>query len=111
MKKKKTSDIFSFPKAGANDLIVFSIYSVIENQEECTFERLVKECFDLFPQLFGFSKYPKWPDARKLDRPLRMLRNRKLISGDPQTCFLLTKAGERIAQDLAKTFHQRKLFK
>ena len=92
-------------------LILFSIYSVTSGREKCDFERLIKECFTLFPEAFSFSEYPKWPDSRKLDRPLRALRQRKLIKGDPETLFFLTKTGQKIAIDIAKTFRQRKLFK
>ena len=91
--------------------IVFSIYSVTSNREKCNFERLIKECFTLFPETFGFSKYPQWPDSLKLDRQLRTLRKRKLIFGDPKTSFSLTKLGKKIAIETAKTFRQRKLFK
>ena len=94
-----------------NNLILFGLYSVIENKEKCTFERLVKECFTLFPKAFGFSQHPQWPDSRKLDRPLRSLRKERLILGDPKTSFSLTKSGKRIAIEIAKTFRQRKLFK
>ena len=92
-------------------LILFSIYSVTSNREKCDFERLIKECFTLFPENFSFSKYPDWPDSRKLDRPLRTLRQRKLIKGDPKTFFTLTKTGQKIAIETAKNFRQRKLFK
>jgi len=92
-------------------LILFSIYSVISNRERCSFERLIKECFSLFPEIFCFSKYYQWPDSRKLDRPLRTLRQRKLIKGDPKNYFSLTKTGQKIAEEIAKTFRQRKLFK
>jgi len=93
------------------DQILFTIYSVTSNREKCNFERLIKECFTLFPETFSFSKYPQWPDARKLDRPLRTLRQRKLIKGDPKTSFSLTKLGKKIAIETTKTFRQRKLFK
>jgi hypothetical protein len=93
------------------DQILFSIYSVTPGREKCDFERLIKECFTLFPEDFSFSKYPKWPDARKLDRPLRALRQRKMIEGDPQTFFSLTKAGQKLAEEISKAFLQRKLFK
>ena len=89
-----------------NNLILFSIYSV---GKECTFERLLKECFILFPQAFSFSKYHQWPDSRKLDRPIRFLRNRKLITGNPKTFFSLTKIGKKLALETAKTLKQRKL--
>lgn len=108
---KKPFDIVSYQKARITDLILFGINSVIENKEKCTFERLIKECFNLFPKAFSFSQYPQWPDSRKLDRPLRTLRKRKLITGDPKTFFSLTKTGKKIALETAKTFRQRKLFK
>lgn len=92
------------------DQILFAIYSVTLNKEKCDFERLIKECFSLFPRVFSFSKYTEWPDARKLDRPLRTLRQRKLLKGDPETFFSLTKNGQKTAVDIAKTFRQRKLF-
>ena len=110
-KKAKSFDEELYQRASINNLILFSINSIIENKEKCTLERLIKECFTLFPQAFSFSKYHQWPDARKLDRPLRTLRKRKLITGNPKTSFSLTKLGKKIAEETAKNFRQRKLFK
>lgn len=98
-----------YKKVSLNDLIVFGIYSVIEKNEKCTFESLIKECFILFPKAFNFSRIKEWPDARKLDRPLRSLRKENKISGTPQTFFSLTKTGGKRAEDLAKIFRQGKL--
>ena len=109
MKKSLIQEISK--QVSVSGLILFSIHSVISNREKCTFERLIKECFTLFPEAFGFLKYPLWPDARKLDRPLRTLRKRKLIKGDPKTFFSLTKTGQKTAEEISKTFYQRKLFK
>ena len=91
------------------DLILFSIYSVISKKEVCTFERLVKECFDLFPKRFSFEENSKWPDSRKLDRSLRSLRKEELIKGSPKISFTLTKKGERIAVEISKSLRQKKL--
>jgi len=110
-KKVKTFDEELYKKVHITDLILFGINSIIENKEKCTFGRLIKECFTLFPENFTFSKYPQWPDSLKLDRQLRTLRKRKLITGDPKTYFSLTKLGKKIAIETAKTFRQRKLFK
>ena len=110
-KRVKTFDQQLYKKAKTIDLILFGINSVIENKEKCTFEKLIKECFTLFPEIFSFSKYPQWPDSRKLDRPLRALRKRELIKGDPKTSFFLTKLGKKIAIETAKSFRQIKLFK
>ena len=93
------------------NLILFGINSVIEKKEKCTFERLIKECFTLFPRAFSFSKYPQWPDSLKLDRQLRALRKRKLITGNPKASFSLTKSGKKITIETAQNFRQRKLFK
>ena len=110
-KKIKTFDEELYKKVRIGDLILFGINSITENKEKCTFEKLIKECFTFFPETFSFSKYSYWPDSRKLDRPLRFLRKRKLITGDPKTYFSLTKLGKKIALETAKTFRQRKLFK
>ncbi len=111
VKKVKTFNHDLYKEVRITDLILFSINSIIENKEKCTFERLIKECFTLFPETFSFLKYPHWPDSLKLDRQLRTLRKRKLIIGNPKTYFSLTKPGKKIAIETAKTFRQRKLFK
>ncbi len=106
---KKINKNLAFDKTSINDLILFNIYSVIVNNEICSFERLLKECFTLFPEVFGFARYPLWPDSRRLDRPLRSLRDGKLIKGDPKTEFFLTKEGKEKAQQIAKILRQGKL--
>ena len=88
----------------ANDqLIAYAILSIKRQRDECTFERLVRECFVLFPKSFGFYRYPEWPDSIKLDRPLRDLRHKRLVSGSNQTKFNLTGLGERYALEIEKS--------
>lgn len=108
-KRINKKDLIFYKKTATNDLILFCIYSVILNNQKCTFERLIKECFSLFPGPFGFSKYPQWPDSRKLDRSLRALRDEKLIKGDPKTVFLLTNEGKKKAEEITRTLKQGKL--
>lgn len=107
--KKISFDEELYKTKSINNLILFGIYSVSEKKEKCTFENLVKECFSLFPKTFSFPKYPKWPDSRKLDRPLRTLRKRKLITGNPKTAFSLTRSGKKLAEEMTKAFRQRKI--
>lgn len=109
MKAKKLIDQELYKKVSLHNLILFSIYSISSKKEKCTYERLVKECFSLFPASFSFSGIKKWPDSRKLDRSLRTLRRQKLLIGDPKAVFSLTKAGRKIAEDVGKTFRQAKL--
>jgi hypothetical protein len=106
MLQKQTEKYLNF---SVNDLILFCIHSVVLNNEQCSFERLIKECFTLFPETLKFPRYPIWPDARKLDRPLRALRKEKLIIGDPKNYFMLTKTGEQKANEVAKILRQGKL--
>ena len=109
MVKKWPIDEVLYRKVSLNNLILFSIYSVTAKKEKCEFERLIKECFTLFPKSFSLLKFPKWPDSRKLDRSLRTLRRNKLLVGDPKTFFKLTNLGKKTAEDTAKAFRQRKL--
>ncbi len=92
-----------------SDLILFSISAIISSNEVCSFDRLIKECFVIFPAVFGFNRYPLWPDARKLDRPLRALRRQGLITGDPKISFLITKTGKEKAEQIQKLLRQGKL--
>lgn len=108
-KKKAAFDEGLYRNLGINQLILFSIYSATSKYKKCTFEMLMKECFTLFPGTFGFSKFPQWPDSRKLDRPLRDLRDKKLIKGDPQTSFSLTGLGEKQVKEVARPLTQKKL--
>ena len=93
-------------KKSLNDLIIFCIYSL---GKKCSFEELVKECFSLFSEFLSFPKIKQWPDSRKLDRPLRILRKRRLITGSPKTSFSLTKLGKKRAEEIVRTFQQGKL--
>lgn len=105
MQSKKTKNL----NFSVNDLILFCIHSVVLDNEKCSFERLVKECFTLFPDTLKFERYPIWPDSRKLDRPLRFLRDAKLIIGGPKSYFILTKQGEKKAAEIEKILRQGKL--
>jgi hypothetical protein len=98
-----------YKNASINDLIIFGIYSLTENGKKCDFEALVGRCFTFFPKAFSFFQYPKWPDSRKLDRPLRALRDAKMITGSPKNLFSLTARGKKKALEIAKIFRQGKL--
>lgn len=90
------------------DLIVFSIYSVIRKKETCTYERLVAESYTQFPKVFSFKRYPQWPDALKFDRPLRTLRNKGLIVGTVRDHFELTEFGRAKAKEIEGFLKGRK---
>ena len=104
MQRKKSTNLNKFDEKvykniQKSHLILFGLYSVVTKKEECTSERLVKECFTIFPKVFGMSRYPKWPDTLKFDRDLRKLREQGLITGYLRISFSLTKFGERLAKE------------
>ena len=93
---------------GIENLIVFVLYS-FSKQGESKFEDLAKNCFSNFPKIFSLKKYPKLLDTRKLDRPLRDLRKKGLVSGNPESFFSLTLKGKKLAEELTKALRQKKL--
>lgn len=109
-KKEKTSAIPKITKISIPDFILLALFT-IGPQKSCKFENLLKECYNLSPETFSFPQISQWPDARKIDRPLRTMRKKGLIKGSPESFFSLTKKGRKIAQELAKILRQKKLFK
>lgn len=93
------------------DLILLAILSLTDGEKECSFEKLLQECYFLSPRTFCFARKQEWPDARKIDRPLRTLRKRGLIKISPDSRFSLTHSGRKAAEETAKTLRQEKLFK
>lgn len=103
-----------YTKIKTQNLIIFGIYSVIKNSETCTFERLVEECFLKFPKVFGFMRYPYWPDSLKFDRTLRTLREKGLIVGGAGGRYSpgeisLTDFGKNIAKETETILSNRKI--
>ena len=107
MKKQFDERIYS--SISLTKLIILAINEIVSNREECAYERVVKECFTLFPRAFCFDSYRDWPDSRRLDRPLRWLRKEKIVVGDPKTSFTLTKLGKEKAIIIEKRLRQKKL--
>lgn len=82
-----------------DDLVVYCVSEVLSAGEECTFERLVCECFTRFPVAFGMKRYPDWPDSARVNKAwLRCRTDKGWIVGSVQEGFKLTNAGERAAR-------------
>ncbi len=95
-------------KISKDNLILFCVFSINEKKEKCSFEKLVKECFSCFPQVFSLGSYP-WPDSRKLDRPLRYLKNKNFLNINFKKEFSLTKKGIKKAEEVINILRQTKL--
>jgi len=96
-----------YQKVKISDLILVSLYSL--QKEKVGFEELAAQCFNAFPKKFELLSFPRWPDTRKLDRPLRSLRLKKMIIGGAGETTSLTSKGRKRAFDLMSLLRQRKL--
>lgn len=95
-------------KISINDLILLGIYLLEKEGKQCDFESLIGRCFKLSPALISFKRN-KWPDSRKIDRPLRSLKKNSLIKTNPELLFSLTKKGAKKSLEIIKILYQGKL--
>jgi len=102
-----------YAKISVQDLMTLGIYSVIQKKETCTFERMVAECFLLFPKIFGIKRYPQWPDTLKFDRATRTLREKGLTMGgiggkQSSGEITLTELGKKVANETEDILNNKK---
>ncbi len=55
----------SYENISVDELVLFAAKCILDSGEECTVERLVYECFTLFPKSFCLPRYPQWPDSTR----------------------------------------------
>ena len=102
MKKATRSRSVRKPSS-IDELLTFAVGEVAAAGEECTFERLVYECYTLFPDAFALNRYPDWPDSARVNKAwLRCRTDRGWITGSVQAGFRLTERGTEIASDVAR---------
>jgi len=81
-------------------LTIFAINEIAQKKEECAYERIVKECFILFPKRFGFQRYPEWPDGSRIKIEVLRCRDQGWITGNEKTGYKITSVGKRVAQEV-----------
>jgi len=77
-------------------LFLRAIYKFLDESDQKTiqWEDVVKSCFEMFPETFGFEKYTEWPDTWKIHNCMWRCRNqRHWIIGDARTGISLTEIG------------------
>lgn len=88
---------------GIDQLVVYATKKIMDGGEECTFERLVYECFTLFPEKFKFKRYPQWPDSARINKAwLRCRTDKGWLAGTVKEGFRVTPSGETIARQTEK---------
>lgn len=92
------------PKSSTSidQLLIYAVWQILQSGEECTFERLVCECFTRFPESFSLKRYPQWPDSDRVNKAwLRCRTDKGWLAGSRQHGFRLTAAGEHVARKVA----------
>jgi hypothetical protein len=97
---KFEADVYSNIPSG--ELLVFSVYYLIERKIEISLENIVFVCFLLFPRKFSLKKYPRWPDSALVGRRWSNARRKKYIVANADFEYRLTTKGLRLLKQVAK---------
>jgi len=92
-------------------LTIFAIHEITNNGEECAYERVVKECFTLFPKRFSFQRYSEWPDGSRIKIEILRCRDNGYVTGNEKNGFQITLLGKRVAQEVLKELQGGKVKK
>jgi len=87
-------------------LTIFAISTIENNGEECAYERVVKECFTLFPKRFSLQRYPEWPDGARIKIEILRCRDNGWVTGNEKNGFQITSLGRRVAEEVLKELQQ-----
>jgi len=111
--KKKSKSPFSedvYQNIDLDSLVTYAVWSIEQKEEACTFERLVEECFKLFPKKFSLFGYPQWPDSARVNKSwLRCRTDKGLIKGTVKTGFRLTPLGDNAVASTAELLQGRRV--
>lgn len=83
-------------------LTIYAINEIVNKGEECAYERVVRECFTLFPKRFSFQRYPEWPDGTRVKIEILRCRDNGWVTGNEKRGFQITLLGRRVAQEVLK---------
>jgi hypothetical protein len=101
MDSKRGFDASDYLNISQDHLVVVSLWFVLEDGKQPSFENLVAEAFLSFPARFQLEGYPDWPNAHVIGKAwVRCRTDKKWITGSASEGFLLTPLGEQI---VAKT--------
>lgn len=103
---KSSFDESIYSSVSLTKLTIFAISKIVENGEECAYERVVNECFTLFPKRFSFQRYPEWPDGARLKIEILRCRDNGWVTGNEKNGFQITSLGKRVAEEVLKELQQ-----
>jgi hypothetical protein len=108
---KKQFDEHIYSSISLTKLTILAINEIVSNGEECAYERVVKECFTLFPKRFSFQRYPEWPDGTRVKIEILRCRDNGWVTGNEKNGFQITLLGKRAAQEVLKDLQEERIKK
>jgi hypothetical protein len=82
-------------------LVVAALSLLLQEKQQPSFENLVAEAFNTFPERFQLEGYPQWPNSHVIGKAwVRCRTDKKWISGSASEGFRLTPLGEQIARQV-----------
>lgn len=107
MKSKRHFEPQQYLSLSQDHLVTLSLWYLLEDGLEPSFENLVAESFLSFPERFQLEGYPEWPNANVVAKSwVRCRSDKKWISGATSAGFALTPLGEQIASRTLKELTQ-----
>lgn len=109
MKSKRGFQPHQYLNISQDHLVTLSLWFLIQENREPSFENLVAESFSTFPERFQLEGYPDWPNANIVAKSwVRCRTDKKWISGATSSGFALTPMGEQISSRTLKELDQTK---
>lgn len=99
MESKRGFDPARYSQFSQDHLVALSLWFLLQEGKETSFENLVAESFASFPARFQLEGYPDWPNAHVVGKSwVRCRTDKKWLIGSASKGFALTPVGEKVAQ-------------
>jgi hypothetical protein len=92
-----------------DELVTYCVFLSQEEKKEVTFENIVANCYERFPDKFSLVGYPQWPDSARINKSwLRCRTDFKYIKGSVKSGFVLTEKGIDVVARVQKKLRSSK---
>lgn len=101
MDSKRGFDSRRYLNTSQDHLVAVSLWFLLQEGKEASFENLVAEAFTSFPERFQLEGYPEWPNAHVIGKAwVRCRTDKKWLAGSASQGFRLTPLGEQVAKNV-----------
>ena len=102
MESKRGFQPAQYLQISQDHLVALSLWFLLEDKRQTSFENLVAEAFSSFPTRFQLEGYSDWPNAQVINRAwVRCRTDKKWITGSASQGFALTPLGSSFIDSLS----------